>query len=95
LDNLFDFLLRFFLSLNAHKNNLTCAALEWDKTRKDYVECDLRNPVQRVRLLGIVAVEVSLCDAHRVLFEDELTRYGGHLDTQRRVEIVKEVSHEK
>jgi predicted DNA-binding protein with PD1-like motif len=72
-----------------------CAALDWDKTRKDYIECDLRNPVRVVRLRGMITVELPLCDAHRMLFSDELDRFGGHLDKTRRVEIVKRTEKSK
>lgn len=68
--------------------NMDCAALVWDKTRKDYIECDLRNPIQMVRMIGIVTVQLPLCDAHRRLFEEEFASFGGHLDTRTRVEIV-------
>jgi hypothetical protein len=71
---------------------MICAALDWDRTRKDYVECDLRNPVQLVRLCGIVTLQVSLCDAHRALFEREFAVFGGKFDKVKRVKVVRSVN---
>jgi hypothetical protein len=69
--------------------NESCAALEWDKTRKDYVPCSPSGKTELVRLLGIICVELPLCAAHREVFEWELARYGGHLDPTPRVVTVQ------
>lgn len=67
---------------------MNCAALDWDKTRKDYVPCSPKETVRRVRLQAIIAIEVELCDTHLRIFKDELEKFGGGLDKEGRVKIL-------
>lgn len=67
---------------------LRCAALDWDKTRKDYIECDPTEPAKMYRILGIVTIQVPLCPIHRELFEQELAIFDGCLRTKNRVEEI-------
>lgn len=67
-----------------------CAALDWNRDLKDYIPCSPSGKTKRVRLLGIFTVEVLLCEAHRMQFEEEFRRFGGHLDQRPRVIILEE-----
>lgn len=68
---------------------MTCAALDWDKTRKDYIPCTPNGKIEMVRLIGMITVEQPLCDAHRLQFEEEMALYGGCLDRKKRVIVVR------
>lgn len=68
---------------------MSCAALEWDKTLQDYVECSPASTIHMVRLIGLVTAEMPLCDNHRRFFEEEMQKFGGHLDRKKRVQIIK------
>lgn len=70
-------------------NDLRCAALDWDKTSKDYVECDRTSPAKMTRIEGLVTVQVTLCDTHRYQFEEELARFDGCLSRKNRVKVLK------
>lgn len=67
---------------------MRCSALDWDRTQKDYIECSPSTTVQMVRLIGMITVELPLCDNHRFMFMEELERFGGHLDTKKRVQVL-------
>lgn len=67
---------------------MTCAALDWNREQKDYIECSKSGVVQMVQLSGIISIRLLLCDAHREMFEEELAAYGGRLDEAKRVQIV-------
>jgi hypothetical protein len=67
---------------------MKCAALDWNRGEKDYVPCDTSAP-SMVRLVGLVTVEVPLCDAHRFQFKHELALHGGSLDKTKRVEVIR------
>lgn len=64
---------------------MRCAALDWDKSKKDYVECSPTGETRVVRILGIVSVEVELCEIHRRIFEEELAIFDGCLSRKSRV----------
>jgi hypothetical protein len=68
---------------------MTCAALDWDKKIRDYVECSAPKTIRMVRITGLVTAELPLCDNHREVFEEEMAKFGGHLDTQKRVQVMK------
>lgn len=63
---------------------MKCAALDWDKTREDYVPCDTSTP-KMVRLIALITVDVPLCNIHKELFETSLAQFGGSLDRVKRV----------
>jgi len=65
-----------------------CTALDWDKTIRDYVACSPETTIRLVRIVGLITAEIPLCDNHRRWFEEEMAKFGGHLDTQKRVIIV-------
>lgn len=67
-----------------------CAAMDWDKTRRAYVECSPRGEVIPVKLLGLFSIVVQLCPAHRKTFEKEFAKFGGQLDQKKRVVAIKE-----
>jgi hypothetical protein len=67
---------------------MSCAALDWDKTIRDYVPCSPSSTIRMVRIVGLVTTELPLCDNHREWFEDQMAKFGGYLDTQKRVTVL-------
>lgn len=66
-----------------------CDALDWDKAHRDYTGCAVGEATKRLRILGLVTVDVTLCATHRRVFEEELARFDGCLDRRRKiVEVV-------
>jgi hypothetical protein len=67
---------------------LRCAALDWDKSVRDYVACSPVSTVRMVRVTGLITAELGLCDNHRRYFEEEMEKFGGHLDQTKRVTVL-------
>ena len=67
---------------------MSCAALDWDKTIRDYVQCSASTTIHMCGSSAWWTAELPLCDNHREWFEDQMAKFGGHLDTQKRVTVL-------
>ena len=47
------------------EGRMICAALDWEKSAHDYVECSAHDGIRAYRLDGLlISVEVTLCESH-------------------------------